>query len=192
MGKSHNDVPRYSAVLEFLKLRVQGCDDAVRELDHKHRTPTAEKKCYPQTQSSYTVNVDDRCVVCKLARHSLYACKKFMSLPHEQMLAILKKAEWVLPELLQARPPFEAMPFRSQVSKVSNRDAKPQRQVNASPSLSENTTDIMLHTSQSSDHHRRVLLMTCQVQVIASDGFTTIARALLGSASSTSFVMECL
>ena len=34
--------------------------------------------------------------------------------------------------------------------------------------------------------------MSCQVQVIASDGSTTIARALLGSASSTSFVTERL
>ena len=46
--------------------------------------------------------------------------------------------------------------------------------------------------SQSSDLRRWVLSMTCQVRIIASDGSTTIARPMLDSASSTSFVMECL
>ena len=46
--------------------------------------------------------------------------------------------------------------------------------------------------SQSSDCRRRLLLMTCQARIIASDGSTTIARALLDSASSTSFLMEHL
>ena len=84
------DVPYYSALLEFHNLKAQAFENAVCESDHKHRTSAAKKECYPQTQS-YKVNVDDRCVVCKLGRHPLYACKKFRSLPHEQMLTFLKQ-----------------------------------------------------------------------------------------------------
>ena len=56
------DVPHYSALLEFLDLRAQASENTVHESDHKYRTLTAKKKCDPQTHS-YTVNVDDRCMV---------------------------------------------------------------------------------------------------------------------------------
>ena len=104
----------------------------------------------------------------------------------------------------QAQPPFETMPLHSQVLKVPkphdtwlhlDKEANPQRQANASLSSSESTCipgNIMSHTSQSSDRRGRVLLMTCQVRVMASEGCTTIARALLYLASSTSFVTKHL
>ena len=72
-------------------------------------------------------------------------------------------------------------------------EANAQTQTNTSPSLSENTPgNVMSHTSQLSDHHRRVLLMTCQVRVIASESSTGIARALSDLASCTCFITECL
>ena len=74
-----------------------------------------------------------------------------------------------------------------------DKEANPQRQTNASLSSSESTPgNVTSYTSKSSDHCRQALLMTCQVRLTASDGSTTIARALLDSASSTSFVTERL
>ena len=67
-SQDSNDVSHYSALLEFLDLRAQASENAVRESDHKRRTPTAQKKCNLQIPS-YAVNVDDRCVDCKLGRH---------------------------------------------------------------------------------------------------------------------------
>ena len=52
--------------------------------------------------------------------------------------------------------------------------------------------NITSHMLQSSDHRQWVLLTTCQIWVIASDGSTTVARALLDLMSSTSFVVERL
>ena len=70
-------------------------------------------------------------------------------------------------------------------------EANPQRQTNASPSLSQNIPcNVMSHTSQSSDHRHRVLVMTCWVRIIAPDGSSTIAKAPLDSVSSTSFITE--
>ena len=94
-SQDSNDVSQYSAQLEFLDLRAQAYQTAVHELDHKHPTPTAEKKCNLQVPS-YTANVDDRCVVCKLGRHSLYPCKKFKNLPNEQMVTFLKQNGYCL------------------------------------------------------------------------------------------------
>ena len=89
-SQDSNDVPHYSVLLEFLNLRSQAPENVICESDHKRPTPTAEKKCYLQTQS-YTVNVDDWCVGCKLGRHPSYACKNFRSLPYKQMVTILKQ-----------------------------------------------------------------------------------------------------
>ena len=89
-SQDSNGVPHYSALLVFIDPRAQASENAIHDSDHKHRTPTAEKKCYPQTPS-YAVNVDDLCVACKLGRHPLYTCKKFRSVPHEQMANILKQ-----------------------------------------------------------------------------------------------------
>ena len=77
--KDSTDVPHYSALLEFLDLRAQTSENAVRRSDHKCQTPMAVNKCYRHTKS-YAVNIDDGCVDCKLGRHPLYACKKFKSL----------------------------------------------------------------------------------------------------------------
>ena len=74
-----------------------------------------------------------------------------------------------------------------------DKEANSQRRTNESLSSLENTPgNVMSHTSQSSYYCQQVLLMTCQVRVIASDGFTTIARALLDLASSMSFATEHL
>ena len=169
-----NDVPHHSPLLEFLELRAQASENDVCESDHKRQTRAAEKKCYPQTQS-YTVNVDDWCMVCKLGSHSLYACKKFRRLPHEQMVTILKQHEFCLncfkPGHLLKQCPSVHRCRKCQRPHHSwlhlDKEANPQRQTNASPSTSENTPgNVTPYMSQSSDSCRRVLLMTCQVQVI--------------------------
>ena len=50
----------------------------------------------------------------------------------------------------------------------------------------------MSHVAQTGSRSQQALLMTCLVQVTAADGRTTRARALLDSASSTSFMSEHL
>ena len=94
-SQDSNSVPHCSALLEFLNFRAQASENAVRKSDHKRQRPTVKKKWYPLTQS-YAANVDDQCMVCKLSRQPLYACKKFENLPPEQMVNVLKQNEFCL------------------------------------------------------------------------------------------------
>ncbi len=58
---------------------------------------------------------------------------------------------------------------------------------------SSNDTDpVLSHVAQAGSKSRQLLLMTCRVLIMSPDGLTTQARALLDSASSTSFVSERL
>ena len=72
-------------------------------------------------------------------------------------------------------------------------EATPQTLKKASPSSEKKTSsNVVSHTLHVGDHRCQVLLTTCQVRLTASDASTTLARALLDSASSTSFMTECL
>jgi len=51
---------------------------------------------------------------------------------------------------------------------------------------------MLSHIAQTGSRSRQPLLMTYRVLIMFPDGLTTQARALLDSASSTSFVSECL
>ena len=53
------------------------------------------------------------------------------------------------------------------------------------------TTVVSTHVFQLRNR-RQVLLMTCRVKIVSPYGSTTQARVLLDSASSTSFITECL
>ena len=57
------------------------------------------------------------------------------------------------------------------------------------PAASETVTS---HVSNSTNCYHQVLFMTCKVQVVGPNGYATLARTLLDSASSTSFIMERL
>ena len=89
-SQDSKDILHYSTLLKFINLRAQASENAIREPDQKCRTPTAEKKCYPQIPS-YAVNVNDLCVTCKLGIHLLYACEKIKTLSHKEMVTILKQ-----------------------------------------------------------------------------------------------------
>ena len=54
------------------------------------------------------------------------------------------------------------------------------------------STDIVIANVSRTVEHRQVLLMTCKIQTLGPDGSSKQARALLDSASSTSFVTERL
>ena len=72
-------------------------------------------------------------------------------------------------------------------------DAKSEdRETSKAGSRSGKSTDVVTANVSGTVQHKQVLLMTCKVQILGPDGSTTQARALLDSASSTSFITERL
>ena len=139
-------------------------------------------------------------MVCKLGRHPLYACKRFRSLPHKQMVTILKQ-DGFCPNcfkpgcLLKQCPSIHRCQSAKDPTTLGFISIK-------KPILSGRWTRLHPCQKYTWQHHvphitsewpsSTVLLTTCQVWVIAFDNSTTIARALLDLASSTSFITECL
>ena len=114
-SQDSNDVLHYSAPLEFLYLRAKASEYPIPKSDHKRRTRMVEKNYtgrHHHTQLMWMTSAwfaswaDTPCMLVKSLRVTTWA-----NVTHP-------KAEWVLSELLQARPPLEAMSFCWQVSKV--------------------------------------------------------------------------
>ena len=87
-----SDVPHFSALLEFTNLQAQDSKLSVPEPTKKHRSEALTHKCnfnsHPVT--SMTIGIDGYCFVCNATKHSLYGCPKFRSLPHDQIMSLLK------------------------------------------------------------------------------------------------------
>jgi len=133
----------------------------------------------------------------------LYSCSKFKSLPPDRMMSTLKsnglclnclkpghfvKECTSLNRCRKCQKPhhtllhLEVRPERSEPTATVKQTVPPSAV--ADPVLS--------HIAQTGSRSRQPLLMTCRVLIMSPDGLTTQARALLDSASSTSFVSERL
>ena len=90
-GQRHSqdsrEVPHYTALLEFLDLQAHASENSMSATNQRRQTASSEKLTM---KLSYHVNIADTCVACKLGKHLLYTCRKFMLLPHGQMMVILK------------------------------------------------------------------------------------------------------
>ena len=196
------DVPHFDDILEFVNLRAQASESAAS--DHARRAKSENqhgKKSFPPTQpvASFAASADpaNNCVVCKTNKHPLYACTKFRSLSHEDMISILKSnglclncmrsgsGHYVknctsLHRCKRCQKPHHTLLHVEPKGESLHPDAV------ATPS----TTSISTHASMGLQSN--LLLMTCSVLVEAPDGSVTQARAILDSASSASFISERL
>ena len=96
-SQDSTEVPHYLKLLEFINLRVQASEASIS--DHK-RTSRQEEQPAKKTSmagkpiASLTANATDlsanRCIVCKIDKHPLYACPKFKALNHDKMVSTLK------------------------------------------------------------------------------------------------------
>ena len=88
-SQGSKEVPDFNELLEFLDLRARATENAREESERKHSSIPSSKKT--TSKPSYAVSADEACVVCKMAKHPLYACEKFKTLPHQRMLAIVRE-----------------------------------------------------------------------------------------------------
>lgn len=145
----------------------------------------------PNVGASFTAStsdtVSDPCVLCKSHKHPLYACPQFKSLSHDKMISTLKSHNLCMNCL---RPGHFVRECKS-----LHRCRKCQKSHHTLLHL-EAKDHVSAPTSQSVTSNAaagissKSLLMTCRILVDTPDGSSVEARAVLDSASSTSFVSE--
>ena len=177
-------VPHYSTLLELISLRAQASESSVFDLKRGpgHRT-----------LASYSASTEEaNCVACKETKHPLYVCAKFRDLPLEQRNSLVKSRSLCMNCLKpghfikQCKSLQRCRKCQKTHHTLLHQDDKPPE--DKPPP----TSTVHSHTAQNSTKSQQALLMTSRVLVVSPGGPTTQARALLDSASSTSFISERL
>ena len=184
-------VPSYDKLLEFLDRRAQATENVLRESSRKRPGPAPERRI--SSKPSYTANVEETCIACKSARHPLYGCKVFKGFSHGKKLELVRENGLCL-NCLKTGHFANRCPCTQKCKKCQKPhhswlhiDQPSEAKESTTPEVEREVTHIsQLRSCQ------QVLLMTCQVLVIAPDGSTSRVRALLDSASSASFITERL
>ena len=194
------EVPHYTTLLKFLCLRAQASESSVPDLMKKSnksesnpRNPSSQHRQHASFSTSYS----DCCVVCKVDKHPLYACPKFKCMTHDRMIATLKahhlcfnclKIGHFLKDCGSTQRCKRCQkPHHTILHLEQNPGDPPPPASTAGNQRSEQS-----HAAQARSKSFSTLLMTCSVQVTSPHGGSIQARALLDSASSTSFVSERL
>ena len=164
-----------------------------------------------QPKPIYASNVSFSCRVCGVAKHPLYMCRRFKSLPCEQWVNTVRHENCVLTAWSPVNSSNNVSDQGWIVKSVekyttfccTNLMPPSPGKVQLHPSLKIKklmpptymyTSTHHLHLSRPKLQKQQwsVLLMMCQVMIMTSDGHKSQARALLDSVSSTSFVTEHL
>ncbi len=210
-SQESTSVPHYTALLDFINLRAQASESTAPEFGKKHQSGGVllRKAHPPRSVTSLTASADDSCLVCKAGKHPLYACQRFKSFPHDKMISTLKTnglcINCLKPGHYVKRCTSSQRCRRCQKPhhtllhvevQPETREPPPTPPTSAPPSAPSpsppNLTNLPSHVAQGNSKTRQPLLMTCRILVSSPDGFTTQARAMLDSASSSSFVSERL
>ena len=91
------DVPHHQRLLEFINLHAQASEASVSDHnraslveDHSLKKSSNTGKSIASFTASTVDSTSRNCVICKSHKHPLYACLQFKSLPHDEMVFMLK------------------------------------------------------------------------------------------------------
>ena len=172
--------PPHSELLKILDLQAQ----------HFEESGPCERKQHTTAHKSYAASVEDECVVCGKGVHPLSSCGKFQGLSREERWELVMKnarcKNCLKPGHIATK--CRAPPMCKKCRK--NHHTLLHREAETKPEEKKESTSTSY--AASSRRGEEVLLMTCQVNVMAPDGSITQARALLDCAASTSLITERL
>ena len=181
---SHEHVPDYQELLDFLNLRAQATEASTEK----------RRASKPINSMVATATPIDNCISCGLEKHQLYICPKFRSLSQAEKMDLLRSKNCCLNCL---RPGHFAKKCKSlnhckyckrHHHTLLHTEKEGAATTPSEPAPTDTTSNVSVsHASVSSN----ILLMTCQVMVETPRGVIK-ARALLDTGSSASFVTECL
>ena len=199
---SQNDLPHYCDMLEFLDSRAQASEVSIlpKKL-FKNSVQTKRLSPHTKSVSSLPANCDisgSQCPSCKTEKHPLYSCPKFRSLPHDQKLTTMKVNKMCInclgrghfvPDCKSAHRCRKCQkPHHTQLH-VDHKDSRTDQSHQPMATVSETGVSANMAATKLEPCS---LLMTCQVQILASDGSSFKTRALLDSGSFTSFISKKL
>ena len=200
-------MPHYGELLEFINLRAQASETSVTEPDKKPSKNDTHplKRLTPAGKpiASFTASTSEptaNCILCKVEKHPLHTCSKFKNLTHDKMISTLKANDLCMNCLRpghfvkQCKSLHRCRRCQKLHHTLLHLDAKVELPAATASGLP-NSPDVSVRPIPShvaSGLTSNSLLMTCRILVVASDGSTAEARALLDCASSASFVSERL
>ena len=179
-------VPHYQDMLDFLDLRAQSTESIEYKVDRKGNAT--------QHRASYVTRTDNTCVACKKGKHPLYTCQVFKLFPSEKQVPILKGNGYCFNCLNKGHISKQCP--SSQRCRICSAPHHTwlhhEQKLDTHKATKEPSKMVTSHTSHLASPQKQVLLMTCQLRVTNAHGYVMRARALLDSASSTSFITERL
>ena len=178
------DVPHFSKILEFIDLRARASETTTPSHKRSHKVENPPKK----DVASFVANSESpgggSCCVCKNERHPLYHCSKFKDMPHDQKLTVVRSNNLCMNCLKNGHYLKDC--------KSSHHCKTCQKPHHTLLHVETPKSPTVVSGNTATGIIPDVLLMTCQVLVKAPDGSKVRVRALLDSASSSSFVSERL
>ncbi len=201
-SQESESVPHYSKLLEFLDLRAQASETSVSETRKTPRNEThpSKKSAFGKGATSFAASVSSQpfatCALCKPEKHPLYACPRFKSMSHDKMLDTIRSNGLCMNCLKPGHVSKQCGSLnrcrKCQKPHHTLIHVEPKEGASSEQSLV-STVGPVITTNAQAGPASGTLLMTCQVLVKGPDGSSSMkARALLDSASSTSFISEGL
>lgn len=189
-SQESTSVPPYKDLLNFINLRAQASESTASETKKvsqpPHRKPPSGRSVASFAASAS--NPQSNCILCENERHPLYVCPHFKSLPRDKMISTIRDNELCMNCLRQGH-------FSKQCKSL-NKCRKYQKHhhtlIHSDKKENTDQSTPIVSSNTAAGVTSNTLLMTCQVIVKSLDGSSIRARALLDSASSTSFVSERL
>ena len=194
------EVPHYQKLLEFINLRAQASESSITEHSKKpkYEATSGKKLSKPIASFAGTASPVVNCVVCDSGNHPLYACPKFKALSHDQMMSTLRTHNLCMNCLRsghfvkQCKSLHQCRKCQKPHHTLLHVEPRSEAPPTSMPPNSTNLSATPIPSHVAMGIKSNLLLMTCNVTVISPAGYSVQARALLDSASSTSFVSEKL
>ena len=184
------DVPHFKDLLEFIDMRARASESTSKRAPvRENPLKKVSANFVSNSESSYLRTCS--CILCKTERHPLYFCSKFKSMSHDQKLSVIRSNNLCMNCLKSGH-------FLDKCRSVHHckRCQKPHHTLLHVDVQETNVLETNAPSAVSSNASMGILpemlLMTCQVLVKAPDGSKVKARALLDSASTSSFISERL
>ena len=151
----------------------------------------------PASFAASSSESNTNCILCKTENHPLYVCPRFKAVPRDEMISFLKTNELCM-NCLRPGHYSKLCTSLNKCRKCQSpyltlihyevKDSPPT--LPEKPSLLSTVESTISSNTSTGSGLPNTLLMTCQVRINTPDGSFVKARALLDSASTTSFVSE--